>query len=352
MAGRPPGETLPTEAPAGDTRANDRMTASTLCFMAWLAASDCDYGLKLDTDALVIGDFRPGIERAFAGGRAGVLGACDRNRPGGAPRDLRGWRRRLLMYCLPVQVRLAGGRPRLVAALSGPRARQRRFLAAAARDARRHGYRLGEHCLGGAYAVSAAAARALATAGMLEDPLITAGTGLGEDVVLGLLVRAAGFDLTSLVERGDPFAVTHEGLPATPAKLVSDGHAIVHSVKSTDPARERSVRADFAALRGNRAPPAAHPRPEAPVDSGPSVYHGRGVARPRRPSSLMLDGGPLPLGTGTGTSTRPCVSGWSRPSISSWLECPLLLKAPCRGRCRAAAATSTVTPRTEQPSDL
>lgn len=239
-----------TDAPAGDAPANDRMTASTLRFIAWLAESDCDYGLKLDTDALIIGDFRPRIERAFADGRAGVLGACDRNRPGGAPRDLRGWRRRLVMYCLPVQVRLAGGRPRLVSALSGPLARQRRFLAAAARDARRHGYRLGEHCLGGAYAVSAPAARALATAGMLEDPLITAGTGLGEDVVLGLLVRAAGFDLTSLVDLGDPFAVTHEGLPAPPAQLVSDGHAIVHSVRSTDPARERSARAEFAALRG------------------------------------------------------------------------------------------------------
>lgn len=242
-----------THAPADGASANDRMTASTLSFLAWLAGSDCDYGLKLDTDALVIGDFRPRIERAFADGRAGVLGACDRNRPGGAPRDLRGWRRRLLMYCLPVQVRLADGRPRLVTALRGPGGRQRRFLAGAVRDARRHGYRLGEHCLGGAYAISAAAARALAVAGVLEDPLITDGTGLGEDVVLGLLVRAAGFELTSLVELGDPFAVTHHGLPAPPAQLVSDGHTIVHSVKSADPARERSVRAEFAALRGKAA---------------------------------------------------------------------------------------------------
>jgi hypothetical protein len=247
----------PAAAPAADAPPNDRMTSSTLRFMAWLARSGCDYGLKLDTDALVIGDFRPRIERAFSDQRAGILGACDRNRPGDAPRDLRGWRRRLLMYCLPVQVRLAGRQPRLVAALGGPPARQRRFLAAAVRDARHHGYRLGEHCLGGAYAVSAAAARALAGAGMLENPLITAGTGLGEDVVLGLLVRAAGFDLISLVDLGDPFTLTHAGLPAPAAELVSRGHAIVHSVKFGDPAHERSVRAEFAAMRGKS--PAAGP---------------------------------------------------------------------------------------------
>jgi hypothetical protein len=119
------------------------------------------------------------------------------------------------------------------------------------RGAGRHGYRLGEHCLGGAYAVSAPAARALAGAGVLEDPLITVGTELGEDVVLGLLVRAAGFGLTSLVDLGDPFALRHEGLPAPPAQLVAQGYAIVHSVKFADPGHERRVRAEFAALRGD-----------------------------------------------------------------------------------------------------
>lgn len=233
--------------------ADDHMTASTLRFMAWLAGSDCDYGLKLDTDALVIGDFRPRIERAFADTRAGVLGACDRNRPGGAPRDLSGWRHRLLMYCSPIQLRIAGRRPRLVAALHGRRARQRRFLATGVRDARRHGYHLGEHCLGGAYAVSATAARALASSGVLDDPFITTGTGLGEDVVLGLLVRAAGFVLASLVDVGDPFAIQHAGLLAPPAELVAQGHAIVHSVKFADAAQERCIRGEFAALRQGSA---------------------------------------------------------------------------------------------------
>lgn len=257
----PDGEVIVIPAPVGvgDRLPNDRMAASTLTYLRWLAGSNCSYAIKLDTDALVIGDFRPALERAFADPELGVCGACERNTADGALRDLTLWRRQLVLACFPVQPRLGSGRPRLVLAISGRRARQRRFLRRALLCARRHGYRLGEHCLGGAYAVSARAARAATATDALADPCLTAGTGLGEDVILGLLVRAAGFRLCSLVAPGEPFALRHHGLLASPKVLVERGHTVVHSVKSPDPHVERELRETFVKLRDAGSAPGSDP---------------------------------------------------------------------------------------------
>jgi hypothetical protein len=239
----------------GSSRPNDQMTAATLVFLRWLSSAPYEYALKLDTDALVIGDFRPALQAAFEQPSLGLCGACDRNVAGGGLRDLSLWRRQLLLACLPVQVRTGGGRPRVGLSLWGPAANQRNFLTGALLSARRHGYRLGEHCLGGSYAVSSTVARALALGGVLEDPAITRGSGLGEDVVLALLVRSAGFRLRSLVAPGEPFALRHQGLLATPEELVAAGHAIVHSLKSDGPTRERELVERFARLRAPRSDP-------------------------------------------------------------------------------------------------
>lgn len=229
--------------------ANDRMTASTLMFLRWLSESPYEYALKLDTDALVIGDFRPGLEAAFQDPSLGLCGACERNVAGGPPRDISLWRRQLLLACSPVQIRTGSESPRIALHVVGTGGRQRRFLTRAVTSARRHGYRLGEHCLGGSYAVPASAARAIRIAGGLDDPTITRGTGLGEDVILALLLRSAGFRLRSLVASGEPFALQHEGLLATPEELVAAEHAVVHSLKTGHPESERRLVESFVRLR-------------------------------------------------------------------------------------------------------
>ncbi len=235
---------------AGSTGlANDRMTASTLVFLRWLSESPYEYALKLDTDAMVIGDFRPGLELAFEDPALGLCGACERNVAGGALRDISLWRRQLLLACSPLQIRTSAAPRRIALSVSGRRGRQRRFLTRAVISARRHGYRLGEHCLGGSYAVSAAAARAVRIAGGLDDPTISQGTGLSEDVILALLLRSAGFRLRSLVAGGEPFALRHRGLLATPEELVAANHAIVHSLKTGDPDSERRLVESFVDLR-------------------------------------------------------------------------------------------------------
>jgi hypothetical protein len=246
-----PSELLTVLAGAGGTQVsmpNDRMAATTIQFLDWLASSDCDFGVKLDTDAMVLRDFRDQLAVTFQDPGIGLCGACDRNVADGPIRDVTLWRHQLLNASSPVQIRLRSGRPRFRLAI-GNAGRSARFLRRALWDARGNDYHLGRHCLGGAYAVSAAAARQLAGAGWLADPTITSGTGLGEDVLLGLLVSAAGFRMKTLVAPGDPFAVVHRGLPAEPNRLVTDGYAIVHSLKCDEVGAERTLRAEFERLR-------------------------------------------------------------------------------------------------------
>jgi hypothetical protein len=148
-------------------------------------------------------------------------------------------------------VRLDGPRraPALEQAIAGPAAPGRRYVRSAIASARAHGYETGEHCLGGAYAVTTSAAQRLRAMGWLGDPLATYGTRLPDDVVLGLLARASGLELCSLVGPGEAFAVKFQGLIAEPEELISRGHAIVHSVKDHDGRSEAVLRSRFRQVR-------------------------------------------------------------------------------------------------------
>ena len=100
-------------------------------------------------------------------------------------------------------------------------------------------YQLGAHCLGGAYAVSPALAgrRDL----LRWEPWFR--SGLGEDVVMGVLCAAAGLRMRSLTAVGEPFGLAHIGLPGSPEWLLARGHSIVHAVKDPDPIAEARLRA-------------------------------------------------------------------------------------------------------------
>ncbi|MGH2907768.1 MAG: hypothetical protein ACRDK8_00545, partial [Solirubrobacteraceae bacterium] len=89
----------------------------------------------------------------------------------------------------------------------------------------------------GAYAVSGAF---LHRAALQWRPWV--GTGLGEDVVVGMLCSAAGLGMESLTGSGQPFALAWRGLPVPPSDLARARHAIVHSVKADTDALERSLR--------------------------------------------------------------------------------------------------------------
>jgi hypothetical protein len=226
--------------------ADDRMAAGTLTILRWLSDAPVDYLVKLDTDALVIGDFRRSLSNAMARNPGvGVWGAYRENEPGGGERDFSYYAFQLRLARLPLRPRRGG----IEQAVIGPAARSRRFVRNVARAAAANGYQPGEHCLGGSYAVTRPAAERMRALGFLDDPHATFHAHLAEDVVVGLLARASGFRLASHVARGQAFALRFRGLLAEPEELLGRGHSIVHSLKDHDGSSEGDLRARFRRAR-------------------------------------------------------------------------------------------------------
>jgi hypothetical protein len=119
-------------------------------------------------------------------------------------------------------------------------------------DAQQHGYQLGEHCQGGAYAVSMPAIDAIAARGWL-DCRLWLGTYVAEDSVVSLWVKALGFDALGMSNPGEPFAIRHIGLPRPAEELVRLGFGIAHSIKDHDGATEDELRAYFRKVRESAA---------------------------------------------------------------------------------------------------
>ena len=234
---------------------DDRMSAGALTFLRWLADHDrADYLVQLDTDALVIGDFRPSLEAAIERRPdVAVWGAHRVNVEGGEQRDFSMFALPLLQAQAPLRMRFGGSglprRPAVQQAILGPAARGRRYARALVRAARSNGYETGEHCLGGAYGITTAAARRMREQGWLDDPLATRHTHLPDDVLVGLLARAAGLGLGSLVAPGEAFALKFQGLLAGPEELIARGHAVVHSVKGHEGCTEADLRSRFRRAR-------------------------------------------------------------------------------------------------------
>jgi hypothetical protein len=208
---------------------------------------DVELAVKLDTDALVIGPFARELAAAFrARPELGIVGSYDRSCTGGT-RDWSMWRKPVLANALPVPARLTREDGPTRIARSDPRAAARR-----ARQLGRavtHGYRLGEHCLGGAYAVSGAFASWLAEDSNLRESTGWLESTLGEDVVLGLVARSAGFELDGMVGPDEPFALSHVGLPASPDDLLRRGAGIIHSVRNDATVSEDAIRRLYARHR-------------------------------------------------------------------------------------------------------
>jgi hypothetical protein len=216
------------------------MVVGTICGIC-SASPGAEFLLKLDTDALIIGEFSEQLRNAFAADASlGILGSYDRTCTG-TIRDWTVWVRALRRATRRWSMRS----PRRIAV-----ARQLIGDALANTD-----YELGAHCLGGAYAISPSLAR---RRDLLHwKPWI--GAGISEDVVLGVLCGAAGLRMRSMTAFGEPFGLAHIGLPGPPEWLVARGHSIVHAVKNPNAEIEANIRRAFqtSALRSS---PSAAPR--------------------------------------------------------------------------------------------
>jgi hypothetical protein len=190
--------------------------------------------LRLDSDAVVTGPAPEDDALAYfeAHPRVGLLGSY-RISCTGVRRDFSWTARQLAAEALP-----AGWRdPRRALTLT-------RLL----RRARRHGYEPGEHALGAATFLRPSCLLAMDRRGWLTAESLRS-SQLADDHLLGLLVRAAGFELADFAPDPHPVGVAWRGLPMAPEELLEHGKKVVHSVKNHPGTPEAELRAFFAARR-------------------------------------------------------------------------------------------------------
>ncbi len=221
-----------------------------LLALQWIQTNlDAAIVLKLDTDSLVISPFRDRLTSLFqANPRLGMVGAYTQT-PNGSMRD---WSlhepsikelSNHFNWLKPIQSIQRNQDP------------TRRYIASLLHAARANGYRPGEHCMGGGYALSGELLGRMARAGYLVDPSLWMSIDLPEDVMIGIHVRAVGLEFANSVNEGDVFGVRYLGLPDSPENLLVKRYAIIHAVKNDDRFDEASVRAFFKAHREQAATP-------------------------------------------------------------------------------------------------
>jgi glycosyltransferase involved in cell wall biosynthesis len=208
---------------------------------------DVDWVLRMDSDALIIGPFAATIGDRFASDRAiGMVGTYLRDADG-AVRDFTRTGRPVRRLHAPIS--LWRSQRAIKTSLFGVGRERRRVIDAA----RANGYEYGQHCQGGAYAMSTNAIAAIAAEGWL-DCRLWKGTFVSEDLVMAIQLEALGFRMEGMADPGEPFAVRHVGLPADPRTLRDAGYAIAHSLKSHDGVTEQELRDEFRSLRLETTP--------------------------------------------------------------------------------------------------
>ena len=206
--------------------------------------TDAGLILKLDTDSLVIAPFRERLSSAFARDASlAILGAHTLT-PTGEPRDWSHHVRRIREIARPP---FAWRRP--FSSFAKRRAPAARMVGGLIDAAMPHGYDVGEHCMGGGYAVSRAFLDRAAAANYFERPERWTAVDLPEDVVVSLHARALGMRLANHVLPGETFGVRYIGLPMPPERLAANGYAVIHAVKNDPKFSEEAIRDFFRARR-------------------------------------------------------------------------------------------------------
>ncbi len=213
---------------------------------AWIAKNspDVKFVLKLDTDALIIAPFFKQIESVIdTFPNVGMMGAYDKT-PNGDARDI-------------------SYNAKTVKALHEPGSFLQSLKYKVSNDdramisrhigiARKSGYQYGEHCLGGAYAVSGELLRRMNDAGYLDNPSRWLSVDCPEDVMVGIYTRAVGMDFRSFVDRNEAFGIRYKGLADSPENLLQRGYSVIHSVKNEAKFTEDQIREFFRGKRGQK----------------------------------------------------------------------------------------------------
>jgi len=196
-----------------------------------------NYLVKMDTDALVTGsELIKKIDEYFKQDNAlGLIGSY-RIRADGEKRTR--WRWALyLLYLVYFKKQLS---------------RKSRIWKVCLRKARGNGYRLGESVLGGAYIFSYMCINKmikLYPCYIIKNDKIYL-SGIGEDVIFGLLTYASDFKIGDFGRPEDPAAIAQKYLPISKEDIISFEKQIIHSVnKGNDGESEEVVRSFFKSYR-------------------------------------------------------------------------------------------------------
>jgi hypothetical protein len=212
----------------------------------WIArhAPGAAFGMKLDTDTLVIASFAKKLAREFAASPdVGVLGANTKT-PEGYERDFT--RNADLMKSLHARCAQAQRFSSLIDharnwLVGGPTSVVGKHLSAAVSA----GYEYGENCLGGAYAVRRSCISEMNRRGYLDRPDYWTPIDVPEEVMLHMYARAAGYRLKNYVSPGEVFGIRLAGLPFPMQELLERGYSIIHSIKNDKRSTEAEVREFF-----------------------------------------------------------------------------------------------------------
>lgn len=233
-----------------------------LVSLAFIASKvEVDFVLKLDTDALIINKFADQVAEAFRShddwGIAGSLGETSN-------RALRTKRfdddtRRLVERAVEMSKRVRSSPEGLQNAdiitwnlFTEEQRETFQGVCNELSEAIRHGF-AGDHCQGGAYAISWRMVLQLKAKGVLDNPLRWLYLPIGEDRMMGAYCAALKMKLGDLCGIGEPFAVQYRGLPFVPEELILRRNSIIHSLRNNNCGSEESLREFFRGCRRRAA---------------------------------------------------------------------------------------------------
>jgi hypothetical protein len=216
-----------------------RLSASLLLGFEYIRrAGAFDFVLRADTDALVAGRFREAVSGFLSHhpetGMLGTLGfTCRRSHPH--------------YGCEKESV------SDVVVALETMSREDPAFLRIARylRAARTNGYAGKEYCQGGVYALPFRTLQRMSSLECFDHPGDWLPLAVPEDVMMGMLVRAAGLQSSDFSRRGEPFGNSCSGLAYAPREMLRRRHALIHSLKGDPDYTESTLRRFFRSHRHN-----------------------------------------------------------------------------------------------------
>lgn len=116
------------------------------------------------------------------------------------------------------------------------------------RHARANGFRLGDYIFGGSYFMNAECVRRLAEANLLYRKELGRSL-LEEDHIFGLLVKSVGIEMADFARGEFPMALEWKGLPCAPHELVAKKKKIIHSTRRWEDLNEADIRRFFRDIR-------------------------------------------------------------------------------------------------------